>query len=55
MFCPKHAELTYINAFCEICKRSDDDDHLLLCDGCDKGFHIYCLTPKLSSERGEEM
>ena len=22
---------------------------MLLCDGCDKGFHIYCLQPRLHS------
>lgn len=49
--CPTHGESTYKNAFCEICKGASDEDNLLLCDGCDKGFHIYCLTPKLASKR----
>ena len=22
---------------------------MLLCDGCDRGHHIYCLKPKLKS------
>lgn len=42
---------------CEICKikaddvsfaleiRTDDKMHMLFCDGCDRGWHCYCLTP----------
>lgn len=33
--------------FCEICGSSDNEDQMLLCDGCDLGFHLYCLTPPL--------
>ncbi|KAF7278248.1 hypothetical protein GWI33_008604 [Rhynchophorus ferrugineus] len=33
--------------FCEICGSNDHEDRLLLCDGCDLGFHLYCLTPPL--------
>ncbi|XP_066248476.1 PHD and RING finger domain-containing protein 1 isoform X1 [Euwallacea similis] len=33
--------------FCEICGSSEDEDRLLLCDGCDLGFHLYCLNPPL--------
>eukprot|EP01119_Soliformovum_irregulare_P013651 TRINITY_DN365_c2_g1_i5.p1 TRINITY_DN365_c2_g1~~TRINITY_DN365_c2_g1_i5.p1 ORF type:complete len:802 (-),score=223.32 TRINITY_DN365_c2_g1_i5:464-2869(-) len=32
---------------CQLCGSTDDDDHLLLCDGCDRGYHIYCLDPPL--------
>lgn len=34
---------------CEICKRNENDDALLLCDGCNRGYHLYCLKPPLSS------
>lgn len=34
---------------CEICKAEHDADKILLCDGCDRGFHIYCLDPPLAS------
>ncbi|KAJ1914399.1 hypothetical protein H4219_004817 [Mycoemilia scoparia] len=34
---------------CEVCKKSEDDEHMLICDGCDKGFHMYCLTPPLKT------
>ncbi|XP_036619422.1 PHD and RING finger domain-containing protein 1 isoform X2 [Trichosurus vulpecula] len=34
--------------FCEVCGRSDREDRLLLCDGCDAGYHMECLNPSLS-------
>ncbi|XP_063639704.1 PHD and RING finger domain-containing protein 1 isoform X9 [Pan troglodytes] len=33
--------------FCEVCGRSDREDRLLLCDGCDAGYHMECLDPPL--------
>jgi hypothetical protein len=32
---------------CEVCGECTNEEVLLLCDGCDKGFHIYCLSPPL--------
>ncbi|BHF66050.1 Tyrosine-protein kinase baz1b [Sparganum proliferum] len=37
------------NARCRICRRKKDDEKLLLCDGCNQGFHLYCLRPPLKS------
>ncbi|XP_044258183.1 PHD and RING finger domain-containing protein 1 isoform X2 [Tribolium madens] len=34
--------------FCEICGSSDREDRMLLCDGCDLGFHLECLNPPLA-------
>ncbi|KAK9739931.1 Ring finger domain [Popillia japonica] len=34
--------------FCEICGSCEREDRMLLCDGCDLGFHLECLTPPLS-------
>ena len=28
---------------CSICHRVDEDDTMLICDGCDGGFHMACL------------
>jgi hypothetical protein len=33
---------------CSVCARPDDEANMLVCDCCKKGFHIYCLSPKLS-------
>ena len=32
---------------CQICKRDDNESELLLCDGCDLGFHSYCFRPRM--------
>ncbi|XP_029438800.1 PHD and RING finger domain-containing protein 1 isoform X2 [Rhinatrema bivittatum] len=34
---------------CQVCGRSDREDRLLLCDGCDAGYHMECLVPPLSA------
>ena len=38
--CDPHCEIK-----CEICSLGTDSDRILLCDGCDKGFHMFCLRP----------
>ncbi|XP_017883557.1 serine/arginine repetitive matrix protein 2-like isoform X2 [Ceratina calcarata] len=40
--------------FCEVCHHCDREDHMLLCDGCDCGYHLECLTPPLSEVPIEE-
>lgn len=34
--------------FCEICQQCDREDRMLLCDGCDLGYHLECLTPPMT-------
>ena len=29
---------------CIICEKGDCENKLILCDGCDRGFHTYCLN-----------
>lgn len=36
------------NACCRICRKRRDAENMLLCDGCNKGHHLYCLKPKLT-------
>ena len=36
-----------MNAKCRICRRKGDPEQMLLCDGCDRGHHMYCLKPKM--------
>lgn len=33
---------------CVKCGRSDDDPVIILCDHCDRGFHLTCLSPPLA-------
>ncbi|QRW16558.1 histone demethylase JARID1 [Rhizoctonia solani] len=34
---------------CELCLKGDRDTEMLLCDGCDEGFHMSCLDPPLDA------
>ena len=36
--------VNYSNVKCVVCCYGDNEAHLLLCDGCDRGFHIECLN-----------
>ncbi|KAJ0097564.1 hypothetical protein Patl1_27858 [Pistacia atlantica] len=35
----------YSDVICEQCRCGESPDELLLCDKCDKGFHMKCLRP----------
>jgi len=32
---------------CTLCGTSENDDKLLFCDDCDRGYHMYCLVPPM--------
>jgi hypothetical protein len=34
---------------CLICAKAGNDDKLLFCDTCDRGYHTFCLKPPLSN------
>ncbi|KAF9576363.1 hypothetical protein EC968_009337 [Mortierella alpina] len=34
---------------CELCRTENDLDKMLICDGCELGFHTYCLKPPLQN------
>ena len=36
-----------LNLRCRICRRKGDAEAMLICDGCDRGHHMYCLKPAL--------
>jgi len=40
--------LDRVDILCEICRKADNEEKMLLCDHCDYGYHIYCLSPTLS-------
>ncbi|XP_023279792.1 zinc finger protein DPF3-like [Seriola lalandi dorsalis] len=33
---------------CSLCGTSENDDQLLFCDDCDRGYHMYCLKPAMT-------
>ncbi|XP_063609290.1 PHD and RING finger domain-containing protein 1-like isoform X2 [Penaeus indicus] len=40
--------------YCEVCNYCDREERLLLCDGCDLGYHLECLDPPLTHVPLEE-
>ncbi|KAJ9511832.1 hypothetical protein QJQ45_004389 [Haematococcus lacustris] len=34
---------------CSICKSPSEADNMLVCDGCGKGYHTFCLTPPMAA------
>ncbi|XP_036042292.1 bromodomain adjacent to zinc finger domain protein 2B isoform X4 [Onychomys torridus] len=41
-------EKSIMKVYCQICRKGDNEELLLLCDGCDKGCHTYCHRPKIT-------
>lgn len=41
---PDDEDLTH----CEVCTNTDREDCMLLCDGCNRGYHMNCLNPPLT-------
>lgn len=52
-FCVCRVETTNVLSFqvetymCLVCGSGSSEDRLLLCDGCDDSYHIFCLIPPL--------
>ena len=54
-FCGPHSSAAHMQAVgdgdgavvCEVCGKDDKPAELLLCDGCDMGWHMRCATPQL--------
>ncbi|XP_039529838.1 bromodomain adjacent to zinc finger domain protein 1A isoform X3 [Pimephales promelas] len=43
-----------LNARCKVCRRKGDAENMLLCDGCERGYHIFCVRPKLKAVPSED-
>ena len=39
-----------MRVLCQVCRSDDNEDQLLLCDSCDKGYHTYCFKVCLLSD-----
>ena len=37
---------------CEVCNETGDGDRMILCDGCNTGWHTFCLEPPLGRVPG---
>ena len=42
-------ESDIVDATCHHCKKGDKPEKMLLCDTCDRGWHLYCLNPPLKA------
>ncbi|XP_019646241.1 PREDICTED: PHD and RING finger domain-containing protein 1-like isoform X2 [Branchiostoma belcheri] len=42
------------NTYCQVCRQPTNEDRMLLCDSCDAGYHMECLTPPLDAVPIEE-
>ncbi|XP_076069056.1 bromodomain adjacent to zinc finger domain protein 2B-like isoform X3 [Oratosquilla oratoria] len=38
-----------MKAYCQFCHSGDHEEKLLLCDGCDKGYHTHCFRPPMTN------
>ena len=39
--------MAIVSTACRVCNSKDDEDEMLLCDGCDAGYHTYCSQPPI--------
>ncbi|XP_034549339.1 bromodomain adjacent to zinc finger domain protein 2B isoform X3 [Notolabrus celidotus] len=42
-------ERSIMKVYCQLCQRGDNEELLLLCDGCDNGCHTYCHKPRITT------
>lgn len=43
------SEIDLTDTACEVCSSTDNADDMLLCDRCDRGYHLKCLSPQMDA------
>jgi len=46
--------LNLADILCQVCQLGNYDDHIVLCDECNHGYHMYCLKPKMTEVPKED-
>lgn len=46
---PNQPEDLLADSACMVCGNGESEECILLCDGCDDGYHTFCLVPPLTS------
>lgn len=46
---PNNDEDLLADSACMVCGNGESEECILLCDGCDDGYHTFCLVPPLTS------
>ena len=49
---PVRVQPGHVSQSCEVCRMPHDEAIMVLCDACDRGYHIYCLDPPLAKVPG---
>jgi len=39
----------YDELACDVCKSEENEEKMLICDLCEKGYHLNCHVPNLES------
>lgn len=44
-----HFQIVFLQFFFFFFRKAGDDNKMLVCDTCDKGYHTYCLKPVMTT------
>lgn len=47
---PTYNRLLTSQKMCEACGKAEDRPSILICDGCENGYHRYCLDPPVKNQ-----
>ncbi|KAK8796499.1 hypothetical protein WA538_005706 [Blastocystis sp. DL] len=41
--------MAFDSLLCDVCGKGENEESIIICDNCNKGFHLYCVKPILPS------